>query len=191
MAICPSCGRGTLEPKRTSKPFLIVKEMVTDNEIKSNTVFVDTVQNRWGYPEHTVNYYLAKELGMVGVQMNTLSLTNLYMHIPSKSKKTKEAKADAQACLDFSISEVIKEAEGKKIILLMGAEVIRLFTGYSASSVYGLRCKSELLPNVSVIIPAPNSDKLMVMPIGEMRNALKVFAEEIKLYNEYSKILGG
>lgn len=189
MGICTSCGRGTLEAKRTSKSFLIVKEMVTDNEIKSNTVFVDNMQNKWGYPEKTTSYYLAKELGLVGVQMNTLCLTNLYMHVPDKGKRTKEAKESAQACLDYSISQIVEEAKGKKIVLLMGAEVIRTFTGYPASSVYGLKCKSEFLPDVPVIIPAPNPDKLMLQPIGELRNALRVFAEEIKIYNEYSKIM--
>ena len=189
MGICTSCGRGTLEPKLTSKPFLVVKEIVTDKEVESGIVFTMDGVNKWGYPEHTTSYYLAKEMAMVGIQLNTLSLTNLYMHEPNKGKKSKEGKALSQGCLDYSISQVVKAAEGKKIVLLMGAEVIRTFTGYPASDVYGLICKSELLPDVPVVIPCPNSDKIMTQPIGEMRNSLKVFAEQIRIYNEYIKIM--
>jgi len=165
--------------------------MVTEPEIEAESVFVEGSVNKWGYRENTTSHYLAKEMALAGIQMNTLCLTNLYMHVPNKGKKTKEAKESAQECLDYSISQIVKLAEGKKIIFMMGAEAIRTFTGYPASDVYGLKCKSDLLPNVPVIIPAPNSDKLMAMPVGELRNALKVFAEEIKVYNEYSKILGG
>jgi hypothetical protein len=69
----------------------------------------------------------------------------------------------------------------------MGASTIKTFTGYNASEVYGLVCKSDLLPNVPVIIPAPNIDKLMSQPIGEMRNALKVLAEQVEIYKDYMK----
>ncbi len=188
MGICTSCGRGTLEPKITSKPFLVIKEMVTDAEIKADAVFVEGSQNKWGYQEHTTNYYLAKEMAMAGIQMNTLCLTNLYMHVPNKGKRTKEAKESAQGCLDYSISEIVKLAEGKKVILLMGAEAIRTFTGYPASDVYGLVCTSDYFSKETIIIPAPNSDKLMMMPVGELRNALKVFAEQISIYKRYSEV---
>lgn len=188
MGVCTSCGRGTLETRITSKPFLVIKEMVTEAEIKAEQVFVEGSVNKWGYQEHTTSYYLAKEMALVGIQMNTLCLSNLYMHEPNKGKKSKEAKELSQGCLDYSISQIVKLAEGKKIILIMGAEAIRTFTGYPASDVYGLLCKSDLLPNVPVIIPAPNSDKLMSMPIGEMRNSLKVFAEQIRIYKEYEKV---
>lgn len=105
-----------------------------------------------------------------------------------KSRKTKEDKEVAQKCLDWSISEVIRVAKDKKIILMMGAEVVRTFIRYGVSEVSGLICKSDLLPKVPTIIPAPNPDKIMNQPIGEMRNALKVFAQQIKIYEEYQKI---
>ena len=90
----------------------------------------------------------------------------------------------------LSISEVIWLAEGKRIILMMGAEVVRTFTGYGVSDVSGLICKSDLLPvtNAPIIIPAPNPDNIMKQPIGELRNALNVFAEQIKIFEEYAKV---
>ena len=70
----------------------------------------------------------------------------------------------------------------------MGAEIVKTFTGYNCTDVYGLTVQSDLLPSVPVIVPAPNPDKIMNQPIGELRNVLKVFAEQIKIYNEYSKV---
>jgi hypothetical protein len=185
MNICPSCQKGTLTPIIKSKPFMIVKEIVTGNEVNSNQVFVMDGQSKYGHNEHTNSFYLAKELGMVGLNINTMCLTNFYMHIPPKGGRTKEGKAIVAGCEQFSIDEFIKVAKDMKIILMMGASTIKTFTGYNASDVYSLLCKSELLPNVPVIIPAPNIDKIMKMPIGELRLSLKVFAEQIKVYNQF------
>lgn len=185
--ICTSCGKGCLSPKVTSSPVLVVKQEITQNEIKFDTVFVQSGKNKYGHDEHTTSYYLAKEMGMVGLQFNVFSLTNLYLHIPPKGGRKKEDRDIVQRCIDFSISELQKVAKDKKIIFMMGAETIKLFTGYNASSVYGLICKSDLLPDVPVIIPAPNSDKLMNQPIGELRNALGVLSEKIKIYKQYKE----
>lgn len=188
MPICSSCGKGTLSPILKSKPYLIIKEMITQNEIDSDTVFVQHGKNRYGKEEHSSSYYLNKEMGRVGVQMGIFSMTNLYMHIPPKGGRTKEGKEMVQGCMDYSVSEVVRIAKDMKIIFLMGAGVIKLFTGYNASSVYGLICKSELLPNVPVIIPSPNSDKIMAQPVGELRNSLRILAEKIKSYEQYTLI---
>ena len=185
---CSSCGKGVLFPIIRSKPYMIIKESVTGNEIQSGQVFTQTGKNKYQHEENTTSYYLAKEMGKVGLQFSAFSLANLYMHTPPKTGRTKESKAISQGCTQFSIDELVKVAKNMKIIFLMGAEVVKTFTGYNTSDVYGLVCKSDLLPNVPIIIPAPNSDKLMSQPIGELRNALKVLAEEIKVYEQYSKI---
>jgi hypothetical protein len=189
MAICPSCGRASLDPiLKSHKPYLIIKESITHNELDQKQIFTLSGVNRYNRIEHTTSYYFGKELGMVGLNLQTFNLATFYSHILPKSKKTKEDKAIVQKCLDWSIAEVIQVAKDMKIILMMGAEVVRAFLDYSISDVSGLVCKSDLLPNVPVIIPAPNPDKIMNQPIGEMRNALKVFAEQIKIYEEYQKV---
>ncbi len=185
---CSSCGKGVLSPIIKSNPYMIVKEVVTGNEVQSGKVFVLSGKNKYQHEENTTSYYLAQEMGKVGLQFSTFSLANLYMHIPPKPGRTKEGKLMAEGCARFSIDELVKVAEDMKIIFMMGAETVKTFTGYNTSDVYGLTCKSELLPNVPIIIPAPNSDKLMSQPIGELRNALKVLAEEIKAYEQYIKI---
>ena len=186
--ICPSCGKGTLSPKLSNKPFLIVKQDVTQMELDNESIFVQRGKNKYGYEHNTTSYYLNRELGSLGLQLSQFNLTSLYMHQLPKAKKTKEDKAILQGCIDFSIAEVGKLAQGKKIVLLMGSETVKLFTGYNASEVYGLTVKSELLPDVPVIIPAPNPEKLMNQPIGEMRIALKSLAEQIRILKQYEEV---
>lgn len=186
--ICPSCGKGAISPKLSSKPYLIVKQDVTQQELDTVSVFVQKGKNKWGYEHNTTAYYLNKELGSFGLQLSQFTLTALYIHQLPKSKKTKEDKEVLQGCIDFSISEVVKLAQGKKIVLLMGSEVSKIFTGYNASETYGLVGKSELLPEVPVVITAPNPDKLMNSPIGELRISLKSLSEQIKIWEQYSKL---
>lgn len=187
MSICSSCGKGTLPNVVKSSPFLIVKERLTENEKEKEEIFVMQGVNRGGYPDYYAPYYLNRELGMVGLQLPIMNLSCLYLHEPPKGGRTKDGREKAQACTDFSVKELVDFAKDMKIILMMGAETIRTFTGYNASDVYGMVCKSELLPNVPIIIPCPNVDKIMAQPIGEMRLALKKFSEEIKFYKEYMK----
>jgi len=186
--ICPSCGRKVLSPILKSRPYMIIKESVTQNELELETIFPLAGKNKYGYAENTASYYLSKELGMVGLNLNSMSLSCLFLHQLPKSRRTKVDKEVVEKCYDFSMSEVIKAAQNMKIVLLMGAEVVRTFVGHGVSDVSGLVCKSELLPNVPIIIPAPNSDKIMAQPIGELRNALKTFAEQIQIYEAYMKV---
>lgn len=187
--ICPSCGKGCISPKLSNKPYMIVKQELTQQEIDTGSIFVQKGKNKWGYEHNTTAFYLNLQLGSFGLQLSQFNQTALYMHQLPKSKKTKEDKAILQGCIDFSIQEVVKLAQGKKIILLMGSETTKVFTGFSASEVYGLNvAPSEYFPEVPMIIPAPNSDKLMNQPVGELRIALKSLAEQIKIFEAYQKI---
>lgn len=188
MAICPSCGKKSIDPILKSKPYLIVKDSLTKNEMEQGIPFTLAGVNKYGKSENTNSYYLAKEFGMVGLNFQIMSLSALWMHEPPKGKRSKDEKELFQKCLDWSISEVLKASVDKKIVLLMGAEVTRTFTGYSVNDVSGLVGKSDLMPHVPVVISAPNPDNMMRMPIGELRNALQVFKEQIQIWEQYSKI---
>lgn len=189
MAICPSCGKKALDPTIKSKPYLIIKEAYTQNEMEQGIPFTLSGKNKYGHQENSNSYYLMKELGMVGLNMQVMSLAAFWTHTPPKAKGA-EGKEQFSKCLNWSISEVIRVSEGKRVILMMGAELVRTFTGYGVSDVSGLVCKSDLLPviNAPIIIPAPNPDNIMKVPIGELRNALKVFADQIKVFEEYAKV---
>lgn len=188
MALCPSCGKKAVDPVLKSKPYIIIKSTLTSNEYEQGLPFTLSGKNKYNRPENTTSYYLMKELGLVGVNMQVLSLSSLWMHTPPKAGKSKDGKEIFQKCLDWSISEVIRICADKKIILMMGADSTRTFVGASVSDTQGLICKSDLLPMVPVIVPAPNPDNIMKVPIGELRNALNVFAEQIKIYEQYSNV---
>jgi len=188
VALCPHCNKKTLDPILKSKPYMIIKEAFTENEMLQGNLFALSGKNKNGYDENTTSYYLMKEMGLVGLNFQVMSLSALWLHKPSAGKRTKEDKESFQKCLDYSVSEVIRAASGKKIVMLMGAELVRTFTGYGVSEVSGLICKSDLLPDANIVIPAPNCDNIMKMPIGELRVALKVFAEQIRIAEQYNKI---
>lgn len=187
MAICPICSKKAIDPILKSKPYLIIKESYTQNEHEQSLPFTLSGKNKYGKEENTSSYYLIKELGMVGLNVQVMSLAAFWSHSPPKAKG-KEAKASFQECLDWAISEAIRVSRDKKVILMMGAEITRTFIGHGVSEVAGLVCKSDLLPEVPVIVPAPNPDNIMKVPIGELRNALKVFAEQIRIYEQYIKV---
>lgn len=187
MITCPSCGKGTINSKINNSPYMIIKEEVTENE-KELGLFCLSGHNKYGRSEHTTSYYLQKEMGAVGLNLTSFSLSALYLHDLPTRKRTKEEKAVLQKCIDFSISELVKIVENKKIVVLMGAELVRTFTGYGVSETSGLVTKSDKLPDVPVVIPAPNCDKIFQMPVGELRFALKTIAREVKIYEEYRKV---
>lgn len=186
--ICSSCGKGCVSPKLSTKPYLIIKEQITQQELDAGSVFVQKGKNQWGYEQNTTSYYLNREMGLVGLQLHTFNLTNLYNHILPKNKKTKEDKEIIQGCIEFSRQQVLKLAEGKKIILLLGSGTVKAFSDYSASEIYGLPFQSEQLPNVPCLIAGINTDKLMSQPIGELRITLKSLSEQVKIYEAYSRI---
>ena len=116
MALCPYCNKKTLDPILKSKPYMIIKESFTDNEMEQGNLFTPSGKNRNGYPENTTSYYLMKELGLVGLNLHIMSLSAMWLHNPPTGKKTKEAREEFQKCLDYSVSEVIRVARGKKVI---------------------------------------------------------------------------
>lgn len=188
MPICPSCGRGVISPRITTSPFMIIKEQITLNELESKTVFVQDGKNQYGKEEHTNSYYLNREMGRVGLQLSSFSQSCLYLHHLPKAGRTKEGKDMVQGCMDYSLTELLRVAGEKKIVFVGGAGLVKTITGYNASDVYGLLCKSPLLPNVPTIIPFPNPDFLMRQPIGELRFSLKILKEQIDIYKSYNGI---
>lgn len=190
MGICTACQHGTLEPILTNKPILIIKESASEADYENEQVFSFTGKNKYGKQENTASYYLQREFGNVGLQFTSYPMTALWLHRQMKTKN-REQREVLGRCLDHSMSEVIKVARNKKLVLMMGASLINMFTGYNATDVYGLKVKSDFLPDAAVIIPAPNPDKIMAQPIGEMRNALKVFAGEVRALESYMKMSGG
>lgn len=188
--VCRSCNVETLSPIVRKSPFWIIKDSCTQNEVQLSTLFILSGKNKNGYSQNTTSYYLMKELGMVGLGLGSFSLSALWLHVPSKSKRTKEERSVLESCFNHSLSfniSLLKEHQAK-VVLLAGPESTRAFTGFSVKDVGGLVCKSDLVPEVPVFIPCPDPDKIMSYPIGELRNSLKTLAHQIRIYKEYTNI---
>jgi uracil-DNA glycosylase family 4 len=110
---------------------------------------------------------LKQELGRVGIDFRMCRKTNLWLHVPNKDIK----------CFQYCMDMAIKEAKGRKAILLLGAEPTKVFCGVSVSTVSGLKVTSPYLSApliVAMYNPASIFQKGGV--VGEVRLALEKFA---------------
>ena len=112
MALCPHCNKKALDPILKSKPYMIIKESFTDNEMEQGNLFTLSGKNKNGYPENTTSYYLMKELGLVGLNLQIMSLSALWLHNPPTGKKPKDViygedvKADALKIFDTGYEHI-------------------------------------------------------------------------------------
>lgn len=101
-----------------------------------------------------------------GIDPAETRMAYLWMHKPNKDKD----------CLAISSDVVRENMEGKKLIILCGAEAVRFFTGYSINDVNGLVIELEGAPPMFACV-SPNS--MFVKGIGEFRFAMKKLKEYI------------
>ncbi len=113
---------------------------------------------------------LRQELAYLKFDLKSTRRTNLWRHPPNKNPK----------CLEDGMQEVIKEAKNKKAILLLGDEVVKLFTGKAVSKVTGLNVKSDYF-SAPVIVCCPNPAIVFHgKGVGEVRLALTKFVDLVK-----------
>ena len=113
---------------------------------------------------------LESELKYLGLSLRSFRLCNLWLHPSNKNND----------CLEYSVKKVLKEAKGKRLVVLVGSDTVKFFTGEKVSDWNGLLIESAMLDNPYIMA--------MVQPttvwhgaIGEMRFALKRFAYYAKL----------
>lgn len=161
---CPICGRDDCVPASglKSSPILLVAEFPGKDEVK------------YGKPLCGASGGVLKaELSYLGIDIKQLRICNLWLHEPSKDKALDEK------CLAYSASKVIEEAKGKKIILLIGSDAVKYFTGYSVSKVAGLKLTSSYF-SIPIIMAMPNPAEVFHGSIGEVRLSLQKFVKEIE-----------
>jgi uracil-DNA glycosylase len=114
---------------------------------------------------------LAQELSRVGVQDTQCYLTTLWSHAyPSKDEWCER---------DYHERRAMELLKDRKVILMLGTEVLDLFTGYNADTATGTIVKSKHLKKAT-IIAGPSVATINRMPIGEYRLALELFAEHYR-----------
>lgn len=114
---------------------------------------------------------LKQELGRVGIDLRMCRKTNLWIHPANKELK----------CFQYGMDAAIKEAKGRKAILLLGAEPVKVFCGVSVSTVNGLVVKSSYL-SAPLIVAMYNPASVFQRGgvIGEVRLALEKFANKFE-----------
>ena len=126
---CPICGSDKLVlpigPKNSK--VLIVAEYPGEDEVKEGRPMVGNMGR-----------VLRSELSYLSFDLKSARRTNLWRHPPNKKKE----------CLQNGLEEVIKEAQGKQAILLLGDEVVKLFLDKSVTKVAGLLSNSNYFSEI-------------------------------------------
>jgi uracil-DNA glycosylase family 4 len=159
---CPICN--TLEmvyptgPKKSS--ILIIGEAPGVDEIKDGKPFVGRTGTM-----------LRMELGRLGIDLNAMRITNMWLH----------PKTDNEKCFEHCFTKAIEEAQGRKLILLIGAGTLKKFCGHGVEEYNGLLVQSRWLsaPLIMAGIQPANVWKENGT-LGEVRHVMRKFAELIE-----------
>lgn len=161
--LCPHCKKPLVLPVgRRGSDVLIMGEFPGRVEVEQGIPMVGPM-----------GAMLETELHFLGIRMRDLRRCNLWMH----EKPEKLTPAD-QACFEYSLERAIREASNKRLILLMGSEVVEFFTGKPVMSMSGLLVKSDYFPN-TVLVASVNPAIVFHSGVGEMRHALEIFKREL------------
>jgi len=158
MSLCIACEQEGTPPRgRKDAPYLLVfnkpypvQPAVTSKYKKAQLSGLDV---------------LRKELQLVGLDLNyDFRMTWLWLHEPGKKEE----------CYTAGRNLVLDEAKGKQAVILVGAEPVDEFTGYSASDVYGLQVESPTFSApVVFVIPKPEGVFVRGSGIGELRLSIQ------------------
>lgn len=158
--ICPVCkiDEIVLPHGNRNSSILVIGEFPNDEDIKKGIPFASS--------SGTV---LRQELGYFGVDLQSTRRCYLWIHTPNKNK----------SCFDYGLNLCIQNAKDKKIILLLGSEPVKLFTGEKVTDVNGLQVQSNYF-SAPIIMACIHPSSVFNSPVGELRFALKNFANKVK-----------
>jgi uracil-DNA glycosylase family 4 len=176
---CPKCGKLLIPPfGNPQSPYLLVGDFPGYQETVQGVPF--TFRRR---PTETRSGdILQAELNRVGISLNTVLLTNLWMHQPGmievqEGKKKKKVEACPMA---FHLDQLTSLFSGRTHVLLMGSKVVPALTGQSLDAVSGLRVEVHPFKKVHFWVGPNPSTLLGGQPIGELRLAFGRFAEDVR-----------
>jgi uracil-DNA glycosylase len=137
----------------------------TNIAIISDAPSFDDVKNGQAY---TGQYGMAlqNEMNRAGIQPSQCRMMTLWSH--SQSDECEDELHHVRA---------LKDLTGAKLVLMLGKECLEVFTGYAIGDVSGTIVKSKLLPK-AIVVAGPSMSTLGNSPLGELRLALEVFAEQ-------------
>lgn len=155
-SLCP-CGKEMILPSGSKDAkWLIVGEFPGKEELKKGKPFVGGTGGVFN-----------AELRRLGYSLSEFRIVNIWMH----------EKTDDPICKQYGVQQILKEAQGKEMVLLVGSDAVKEFTDFDVSDVNGLIVKS---PYFSRAFAMYNPAIVFHESIGEMRFALENFIKEIE-----------
>jgi uracil-DNA glycosylase family 4 len=115
---------------------------------------------------------LRSELDKIGLNLDEIRVTNVALH-----------QFPEEECYQFGLEQAIREAKGRKAILLLGSECSRIFLGKGVLTISGLKVESKYL-SAPIIRAAINPAALLSGTVGEFRLSLSKFAKALASYNK-------
>jgi len=165
---CPICGSDDcVPPSYEQSDVLWIGESPGEEEVKRGKPFVGPTGR-----------LVQAELSYLGLPMYTFRMCNLWIHPPPNNKKSEYY----NDCFEYSVKIVMNEAKDKKLVVLVGAETVKFFTGLKVSDWNGLLVKSNLLSN-PYILALVHPATAFKGSCGEMRFGLQRFAHYMEEIN--------
>jgi len=156
---CPLCQAGLVHPRGPAdSPILVVGDQPGWKEKMRGLPLVGETGE-----------VLAAELTRVGLALDDFRLTNLWLHDVAPDE------------LEWHKTQLIRELSGRKLILVMGAQVVMALTGQKVSEVTGLEVRSPFVPKGAKLLASVNPAIVFKegSVVGELRLAVERFAEQV------------
>lgn len=150
-SVCPICSQTAFSFRGVEKsPYLILAEApTTDDHVKCLAL------------SGGAGWILRNELDRQNCDLASYRLGFMYWH---EMKRDKES----EGCRIASIENAIREAYGRRAIMLLGAKTIKYFCNIGIDTVSSLRVHSQYL-KCENIIAGPNPTVALSGTIGEIR----------------------
>ena len=173
---CPACDNAEgVPPHNPSKSkILIVGDFPEGDDITQGIPF----RSRIGT---VLQNYLSK----MGYSLSQFGLCNLWQHAPDKVLKNKPVYNNPD-CLEHGKKVVIEEAKKKKLILLIGSNVSKVFLTKNSMEMSSLKVNEHL----KIQLSAPTVLAMVKPSIvfggthGEVELALKKFIKQVEKIHE-------
>jgi uracil-DNA glycosylase family 4 len=156
---CKYCGADLVSATgNKNSDVLIVGEMPGETEIEQGIPMCGKM-----------GIVLRSELAYLGLDLKSFRRTNLWLHTPNKN----------QDCFKMGVEQVLKEAKGKRVVLLLGSDTVKYFTGKNVSDVNGLQVQSTML-SAPTILAGVNPAIVFHGTVGEVRFLVGQFKEAVE-----------
>lgn len=163
---CPVCTEKIIPADGdVDAKILLIGSEPSEDEINYNRPFVGD----------TIRIFRKELLKLSGIDL--MATRQVLINYHAKMKK--------EDCMKVSMSIVEAEMEGKSLIVLVGADAVRTFTGLSVQNVNGMDVTSEVYSDIiekypQAIFFAITSPQTVFKSLGEFRYGLNNLGEIMK-----------